>query len=101
MQQQCFLEEIEYLKDPKGKHTPNLVNNLNLFIDKFHLLRSDGRIGKTRYFEDDIINPILLAKVHPLTTRIVEDCHRQCKHLGIQATINLVRLSGFWLPKPY
>ena len=101
MQQQCFLDEIEYLKDPKGKHAPDLVNNLNLFIDNSNLLRSDGRIGKTRYFEEDIINPIVLAKEHPLTRRIVEDCHRKCKHLGIQSTLNQVRLSGFWIPKPY
>ena len=101
MQQQCFSEALAYLKDSKNKRVPELVNNLNLYLDKNHLLRSDGRIGKTRYFEDDIINPILLAKVHPLSSKLVEDCHRRCKHLGIQATLNLVRLSGFWIPKPY
>ena len=101
MQQLCFPNELEYLKDSRNKRVPDLVNNLNLYIDKNHLLRSDGRIGKTRYFEDDIINPILLAKEHPLSSKIVEDCHRRCKHLGIQATLNLLRLSGFWIPRPY
>ena len=101
MQQQSFSEELAYLKDSRNKKVPDLVNNLNLYLDKNHLLRSDGRIGKTRYFEDDIINPILLAKDHPLSSKIVEDCHRRCKHLGIQATLNLVRLSGFWIPRPY
>ena len=101
MQQQCFPDELEYLKNSKNRRVPDLVNNLNLYLDKNHLLRSDGRIGKTRYFDKDIINPILLAKEHPLSSKIVEDCHRRCKHLGIQATLNLVRLSGFWIPKPY
>ena len=60
MQQQSFSEELAYLKDSRNKRVPDLVNNLNLYLDKNHLLRSDGRIGKTRYFEDVIINPILL-----------------------------------------
>ena len=38
MQQQYFLDEIEYLKDPKGKRAPDLVKNLNLFIDNNEII---------------------------------------------------------------
>ena len=99
MQRQNFGEELDYLKDPRGKSAPDLVNNLNLFIDKDGILRSQGRIGKATLFEYDLMNPILLAKDHPLTRLIIENCHRNRQHLGIRSTLNKVRLSGFWIPK--
>ena len=46
-----------------------------------------------------MINPILIAKDHALTLLIIHDCHFRSKHLGIQTTLNKVRLSGFWIPK--
>ena len=67
MQSQCFPEELAYLKDPANKQAPNLVTNLNLFIDEHGVLRSDGRSGKCNQFEYDLINPILLAKDHDLS----------------------------------
>ena len=99
MQRQSFVEEIEFLENPKGKKVPDLVNNLNLFLDKNNLIRSDGRIGKVVAFEYDVIHPILLPKKHQLTKLIIEDCHLKCQHLGISAMLNKVRLSGFWIPK--
>ena len=30
---------------------------------------------------------------------MITENHKQCKHLGIQATINRIRLSGFGIPK--
>ena len=36
-----------------------------------------------------------------MTTLIVEDCQRRVKHLGIQATLNKVRYSGFRVISPY
>ena len=99
MQRQSFGEELAYLRDPKGKAVPDLVNNLNLFVDNDGVLRSQGRIGKVTLYEYDLMNPILLAKDHPLTRLIIENCHRNCQHLGIGSTLNKVRLSGFWIPK--
>ena len=58
-------------------------------------------MGKVECFSDDVINPIVLGKSHMLTTLIVEDCHRRVKHLGIQATLNKVRYSGFRVISPY
>ena len=98
MQQQCFSDELTYLRDPKGT-PPKRVRDLNLFLDKDGIVRSSGRIGKNTTYEYEVINPILIAKEHPLTTLIITDCHLRCKHLGVQTTLNKVRLSGFWIPK--
>ena len=101
MQHQSFQKELKYLKQPQGNPIPDLVNNLNLFVDPGGILRSDGRIGKTHHFGNEIINPAMLGKLHPLTKLIVEDSHRKVRHLGLQATLNQVRLSGFWITKPF
>ena len=98
MQQQCFSTELAYLQNPQGK-VPNLVRDLNLFIDNDGLIRSSGRIGKNSTFEYEVINPVLIDKDHALTSLIIKDCHFRSKHLGIQTTLNKVRLSGFWITK--
>lgn len=51
MQKQSFEKEINYLLQPRKKEAPDLVKNLNLFLDKEGIIRSDGRIGKTSAFE--------------------------------------------------
>ena len=99
MQSQCFSEELDYLRNPQNKQVPILVSNLNLFIDEFGVLRSNGRSGKCSTFEYDLINPILLGKNHDLTKLIIQDCHAKCQHLGIGSTLTKVRMSGFWIPK--
>ena len=98
MQAQRFSVEIEYLKNPKGK-APNLVSDLNLFIDETGVIRSAGRTSKVISFEFDVINPILLAKDHPFTSLIITEAHENCQHLGIAATLNKIRMAGFWIPK--
>ena len=45
---------------------PELVRNKNLYIDKYGILRSDGRHAKCDVYDRDITNPILLAKDHSL-----------------------------------
>ena len=99
MQSKCFPVELDYLKNPLNKQVPTLVSNLNLFLDEFGVLRSNGRSGKCSTFEYDLINPILLAKNHDLTKLIIRDCHMKCQHLGIGSTLTKVRMSGFWIPK--
>ena len=101
MQAECFNKEILFLKDPRDKPVPELVMNFNLFLDENQLVRSDCRLGKSQYFDMNIIHPVLLPKLHPLTKLIVEDCHYKVKHLGIQSTLNKVRMSGFRLIKPF
>ena len=102
MQEACFPEELGYLSLPdcdKPKEVPNLVNNLDLFLDDKGLIRSRGRIAKSLRVSYDIQNPILMGKGHKLTELLVECFHFKCKHLGLQTTLNSVRTGGFWIPK--
>ena len=80
---------------------PDLIRNYNLFLDKYGTVRSDCRVGKNLFFDYEILNPILLPKQHKLTSLIIIDAHIRIKHLGIQSTLNKVRVSGFRLMKPY
>ena len=63
MQQQTFQKEITYLKDPRDT-PPDLVKNLNIFLDDEGILRMDGRIAQTSMYDYERIYPILLAKYY-------------------------------------
>ena len=102
MQRDCFPNELVYLSLPdrdKPKEVPNLVNNLDLFLDDKGLIRSRGCIAKSLRVSYAIQNPILIGKGHKLIELIVEFYHYRCKHLGLQTTLNNVRTGGFWIPK--
>ena len=102
MQEETFKDELTFLKDAskdKNKVVPSLVKDLNLFLDSYGLIRSKGRISKTLYFSDEVKNPLLLAKNHPLTKLITKDAHERCKHLGMPTTISFLRNAGYWVPK--
>lgn len=101
MQSSKFAECIQYLSNQnKGQRkVPELVDRLDLFLDNSNILRSRGRIGKTAVYDYEVVNPVLLAKDHHLTTLIVDYYHSKCKHLGIQSTISAVRMGGFWIPR--
>ena len=100
MQKACFPEELAYLSSPdKPKAIPPLVNHLNLFLDDKGLIRSRGRIAKSLHVSPEVQNPILLGKDHKLTNLLVKFFHNECKHLGVPATLNRVRLGGFWIPR--
>ena len=102
MQRDCFPNELAYLPLPdcdKPKDVPNLVNNLDLFLDDKGLIRSMGGIAKSLRVLHDIQNPVLMGKGHKLTELIVEFYPYRCKHLSLQITLNNVRTSGFWIPK--
>ena len=100
LQQKYYLEEYAFLiATPMSySNVPSLVKELNLFLDKDGLIRSRGRHSKCLSMDYDAINPVLISKHCPLTALIVLDCHFRCKHLGVESTLNLLRLSGFWLP---
>ena len=66
--------------------------------DQRGMIRTKGRISKNTTYGDEIINLVLLTKNHKTKLMITEN-HKRCKHLGIQATLNKIRLSGFWIPK--
>lgn len=100
MQKSAFQEELQYLQsnNNKAKSTPKYVNDLNLFIDNAGLLRCKGRLSRVNYYSYSTLNPILVAKHHPLTVLLVRDQHQKSKHLGIGTTLTALRERGFWIP---
>ena len=102
MQKDCFPSELVYLFLPncdKPKDVPNLVNNLDLFLDDKDLIRPRGHIAKSLQVSYDIQYPILMGKGPKLTELLVEFYHYSCKHLDLETTSNNVRTGGFWILK--
>ena len=100
MQSESFSNEIKFLKnDSQDKIVPPLVNDLNLFIDSDGILRSKGRISKSIIQNPDVLNPILFGKSHHLTYLYILDAHLRLQHLGVQTTVNELRMKGIWVPK--
>ena len=98
-QKVSFSNEINFLSsEPKGQ-APNLVGQLNLFLDDQGILRSAGRIDKSVHVNEEIQSPRLLGKNDYVTQLIVEQCHKEVKHLGTNSTLHQVRKSGFWIPQ--
>ena len=65
MQKQAFPNELEYLLNPKPNKAPDLVRNLNLFLDHEGIIRAgEGRLGKCEAFDYELKNHILLSKKH-------------------------------------
>ena len=102
MQRDCLPNELVYLSlsdCDKPKDVPNLVNNLDLFLNDKGLIRFRGRIAKSLRVSYDIQNPVLLGKGHKLNELIVEFYYYSCKHLGLQTALNNVRTGRFCNPK--
>ena len=99
MQREAFPTELSYLKDPKGAEVPPLVKQLNLFLDNHGVIRTKGRIDKNVELTYDVVNPILIPKHHHLTQLLIYYAHCKIMHMGLQATLNFLRMHGFWILK--
>lgn len=96
-----FSVELEFLKaEDNSIPIPPLVRDLNLFLDPEGILRSRGRLSKCSHLSYEVMNPILIAGNSSFTDLIIEDTHKRCQHLGVSSTLNALRNSGFWLPRP-
>jgi len=99
MQKECFFTELAFLqKETQDKNIPELVNQLDLFLDENKIIRSKGRISKTLLYSYDVLNPIMLGKNHQITNLIISELHAKCQHLGVHTIINFIRTNGFWIP---
>jgi hypothetical protein len=83
-----------------GKVVFRLIAYVSLgpYLDKDDgLLKVNGRLehaelpARTRH-------PVIIAPDHPLTKLIIEDCHRQVHHSGVEHTLSFVR-EQFFLPQ--
>ena len=102
VQKDHFSKEIAFLSNSKDKRVPDLVSNFSLFLDSYGILRSDCRMGRVEQFSEDVIHPLILPKArdHKFTSLVITDCHERVKHLGIQTTLNKVRMAGFRIISP-
>ena len=101
MQEESFPTELEFLRGSFNSRVPDRVRDLNLFLDPTGIIRSQGRMDNVEVFSQELIHPILLGKNHHLTSLIIKHCHHKVQHLGVQPTLNRVRLDGFRLIHPF
>ena len=100
MQSEDLSKEKEYLKSPSSfQEVPKLVSKLNLFLDKNDLIRSRGRIEKNVDLKYEIVNPLVMSKNHHLTKLLIHFAHCDSMHLGLQSTLNYLRMHGVWIVK--
>ena len=81
------------------KDIPNLVNQLNLYIDNDGLLRVKCKIERMKVIKkfEKYKFPLLLAKESKLTSLIVLDMHGKLCHSGCYAVLRELR-KRFWVP---
>ena len=100
MQEEAFPLELGYLKDPESAvDTPNLASQFNLFLEKHEVIRSKDRIDKNIDLKYHVVNPILMPKHHHLTKLVIYFVYCQTMHMGLQATLNFLRMHGFRILK--
>ena len=75
------------------------MTKLNLFIDSNDLIRSRGRIEKNVDLKYEIVNPLVMSKNHHLTKLLIYYAHCESMHLGLQSTLNYLRMHGVWIVK--
>ena len=67
------------------KSVPNLVSQLNLYLDDKNVIRVQGKFKKSTYC------PILLPKASPFTKTLIICIHKRMKHAGIYSVISELR----------
>ena len=94
-QKRKFYEIYEYFSKASvpNRVIPNLVTQLNLFLDSNGLLRVGSKMMRNRksYF------PLLLPKCSILTDLIIVDIHQRLSHSGIYPVLSELR-KQFWVP---
>ena len=100
MQKETFSVELAYLSSPNANfEVPQLVNQLNLFLDEHGIICSKGRIDKNLELKYHVVNPVLMHKQHHLTKLIIYYAHCKSMHMGLQSTLNFLRMHGMWVLK--
>ncbi|UYV67540.1 hypothetical protein LAZ67_5001162 [Cordylochernes scorpioides] len=76
--------------------TNSKLLSLSLFIDESGLLRVGGRLCHSN-LQFDEKHPIILPRDHFITELIVQQCHLDHLHSGLQLTMSALRLQ-YWIP---
>ena len=81
----------------KAGRKPDIVQQLNLFLDDSGVIRCKGRLENAELTHQARF-PALLPRNHPATNLIIVDCHRKVLHGGVAHTLSRVRYQ-FWIPQ--
>ena len=93
-QQEGFSEYIKVKQGTLPKHNP--LAKLDPFIDQEGILRVGGRLRLADLpFEET--HPAILPKQSHIAKLVINDCHKKVEHQGKGATINEIRLAGYWI----
>ena len=97
-QRNHFPEIFKYFssEDKTSKSLPNLVGQLNVYIDRDGLLRVHGKMDRLK-FNNSFNFPLLLSKESQLTTLIILDLHKILNHGGCYAVLSEMR-KRFYVP---
>ena len=95
VQETEYVEESKFLREKIGK-APELVKKLGLFLEE-GFIRCKGRIDNAELSYSARF-PFLLPKKHWFTKLIIEECHQQALHGGVQDTLCKLR-EYYWVPQ--
>lgn len=97
-EQHCqFAEVFDYFskKSPCIKDMPNLVMQLNIFIDREGILRVGSKMLKSKCYGINYF-PVLLPNNSHLTRLIIESTHAKLSHGGVYSVLTELRRK-FWI----
>ena len=97
-QRRYFPEVYHYFesKQKLQKDIPNIVQQLNVFMDNHGILRVRSKVSKLK--DDSFVNfPMLLHKKSRLTQLIIMDMHCKFCHAGVYSLLSEMR-KRFWIP---
>ncbi|XP_070522380.1 uncharacterized protein [Cardiocondyla obscurior] len=95
VQRKCFPNEIRMISQNEQLPRSNPLVRLTPFLDKDGFLRVGGRIQNAPV-DTETKHPLILPKISPLTTLIIDDAHVKTLHGGTQLTLSYIR-SKYWI----
>ncbi|XP_071578899.1 uncharacterized protein [Temnothorax nylanderi] len=92
-----FANEITALSENRTVSLRSSLASLSPFLDDHGVMRVGGRL-KHAMLSTDERHPMIAPPSSWLTRLLIESCHRQTLHGGVQLTLGLLRLR-FWIPR--
>lgn len=98
-QKREFPDILNYFNNPNLnlKNIPNLVTQLNLFLDSNDIIRVGSKLYRNSKFYSNVRTPILLSKRSHVTKLVIRDTHEKLFHSGMYSVLNELR-KNFWIP---
>ncbi|XP_055017008.1 uncharacterized protein LOC129411104 [Boleophthalmus pectinirostris] len=96
VQHEVYAEEIKRIKAKQDLPRNSPLYKLKPIIDDKDLLRVGGRLSESKLTSQEA-NPLLIPRMHHITTLLIRHHHEAVKHQGRHFTEGAVRASGLWL----